>query len=258
MRFLRIANYMQIKAGILLLFTLFVGEGKSQADSSDFNLPVPTNLDSLQQQILWATQYYIHSFTSGGKIPLLNKNGDSTGFFADTCDFCTAALEGTAFIKDSSGNISVLNYDGVQQNELVDCRKCKKYKNTKLNTVSWGKVVWRKTSGYGDGVLNYRLIPFRTIAVDKTNIAYGTVLFIPKARGIEIELPNGIKIKHDGYFFAGDTGGAIKQNHIDVFTGVYEGNPFKDIVYSNPKNTFEAYIVTDSTVINTLTKIHVK
>lgn len=249
---------MQLNTILFILLALFCAKGKSQSDSSDFSFPDQTNFDSLNNYSLWATQYYIHSFTSGGKIPLLYKNGDSTGLLADTCDFCTAALEGTAFVKDSSGNITVLNYDGVQQNQLVDCRKCKKYKNTKLSTASWGKVVWRKTIGFGDGVLNYRLIPFRTIAVDKTNIPYGTVLFIPKARGVEIELPNGAKVKHDGYFFAGDTGGAIKQNHIDVFTGIYEENPFKEIIYSNSKYTFEAYIVTDSTVIDKLTKLHVK
>lgn len=227
-------------------------------DSMSFNFSAPGNLDSLIKHTLWATQYYIHSFTSSGKIPLLNKNLDSTGFFADTCDFCKASLEGTAFIKDSLGNISVLNYDGIQKNSQVDCRKCKTFANTKLATDSWGKVVWRKTEGYGDGVLNYRLVPFRTIAVDNTKIAYGTIIYIPNARGIEIELPNGKKVLHDGYFFAGDTGGAIKKNHIDVFTGVYKGNPFTEIIYSNPKNTFDAYVITDSIIMENLTKIQEK
>ena len=242
----------------LILFFYFSFFGFTQQDSTNFILPEPKNLDSLTKHSLWATQYYIHQFTSSGKIPLLGKHLDTLGLFADTCDFCTASLEGTAFIRDSSGNITVLNYDGVQTKSQVDCRKCKKFAKTKLATDSWGKVVWRVSEGFGDGVLNYRLIPFRTIAVDKTKIAYGTIIYIPKARGIEIELPNGKKAIHDGYFFAGDTGGAIKKNHIDIFTGIFEGNPFNEIIYSNPNFTFDSYVVTDTTVINYLTKIHVK
>lgn len=249
---------MALRIKLFILFVLFAFKGLSQLDSVNFTLPEATNVDSLAKHSLWATQYYIHSFTSGGTIPMLDKNLDSTGFFADTCNFCTASLEGTAFVKDSLGNITVLNYDGVQQNSLIDCKKCKKYATIKLNTDSWGKVVWRKTEGYGDGVLNYRLIPFRTIAVDKTKIAYGTIIYIPKARGVEFELPNGKKAIHDGYFFAGDTGGAIKKNHIDVFTGVFEGNPFNEIIYSNPKYTFEGFVVKDTTVIHYLTRMHIK
>lgn len=245
-----------LKLKLLFVFVLIGLKGFTQ-DSLAFSLPQP-NTDSLTKHSLWATQYYIHSFTSGGKIPLLNKNLDSTGFFADTCDFCTASLEGTAFVQDSLGNVTVFNYDGVAATSQVDCRKCKRFANTKLATDAWGKVVWRKTEGYGDGVLNYRLVPFRTVAVDKTKIAYGTILFIPKARGMEIELPDGKKVIHDGYFFAGDTGGAIKKNHIDVFTGVFEGNPFKEIIYSTPKYTFDAYVVSDTIVIDHLTKMHVK
>jgi 3D (Asp-Asp-Asp) domain-containing protein len=247
-----------MKLRLVCVFLFFTIKGISQPDSLGFCLPQPANTDSLTKISLWATQYYIHSFTSGGKIPLLNKSGDSTGFFADTCDFCTASLEGTAFVKDSLGNTTVFNYDGVRATSQVDCRRCKKFSNTKLATDSWGKVVWRKTEGYGDGVLNYRLVPFRTIAVDKTKIAYGTVLFIPKARGVDIELPDGTKVRHDGYFFAGDTGGAIKQDHIDVFTGVFEGNPFSEIIFSNPKYKVDAYIVNDSIVIGYFTRIHVK
>src|SRR6478735_9311641 len=101
------------KVKLLLLLSFICLRGIAQFDSAHFNLPEPVKTDSLSQHSLWATQYYIHSFTSGGKIPLLTKQGDSTGLFADTCDFCTASLEGTAFIKDSLGNITVLNYDGV-------------------------------------------------------------------------------------------------------------------------------------------------
>lgn len=240
----------------LIIFIAFYFVGHPQQDSLSFTFPEPLNLDSLKSKKIWGTQYYIHQFNSGGSIPMLDKNRNQTGFFADTCDFCTASLEGTAYVIDSSGAITVLNYDGVSDTSVVDCRKCNKYKNSKLKVESWGKVLWRKTDGFGDGVLNYRLIPFRTIAVDPVYIPYGSVLYIPLARGIEIQLPDGKKVKHDGYFFAGDTGGAIKKNHLDFFTGIYEGNPFTKIIYSNPAYEIKSYLVTDTVIVQNLTKEH--
>jgi 3D (Asp-Asp-Asp) domain-containing protein len=123
---------------------------------------------------------------------------------------------------------------------------------------SWGKTQWMLTSGYGNGVKNYQLVPYRTIAVDPLNIAYGTVLYVPKAAGDTITLEDGSHIVHDGYFFAGDTGGAIKGAHIDTFTGTSEENPFPGMVLSNAKRTFEAYIVTDEQIILSLRTAHEK
>jgi hypothetical protein len=83
------------------------------------------------------------------------------------------------------------------------------------------------------------------------------VMYIPAARGIEIELPSGKRVQHDGYFFAGDIGGAIKGNHIDVFTGVYRKNPFSGFVQSKSSATFEAYRVENSVAItDILQQIH--
>jgi hypothetical protein len=73
-----------------------------------------------------------------------------------------------------------------------------------------------------------------------------------------VSLLNGELMTHDGYFFAGDTGGAIKKNHIDIFTGIYTGNPFPEVIKSNESLTFEALIVTDMTIINALTEMHMK
>ncbi len=56
---------------------------------------------------------------------------------------------------------------------------------------------------------DYILAPFRTLATDQKVYPHGTVFFIPEARGAEIVLSNGRKIIHDGYFFAGDKGGAM-------------------------------------------------
>jgi len=239
---------------ISCIFWNFVLQAQHQ---SDFSLDAPVQLPQ-KKLTIWATQYYVHEFTSNGTIPFVDKNNLPLGLYGDTCDFCMAALEGTASITDSSGNVFVVNYANTGDSAFVDCRKCLKYAKSKLTVESWGKTRWSISSGFGDGVKNYRLVPFRTIAVDPKTIPYGIVIYIPAARGEIIELPNGEKITHDGYFFAGDTGGAIKQNHIDVFTGVYTGNPFKTLVTSNANKTVEAYLVEDQVVIDSLKSSHMK
>lgn len=241
---------------LLLVFSLSANVLFSQG-SADFTLPEPAAMPA-EKLSLWATQYYIHRFRSSGTIPFIDKSGKPLGLFADTCDFCTAALEGTAYLTNDAGEIVVLNFARAGDSAYVDCRKCAKYTNSNLKVESWGKAQWAISSGFGDGVKNYRLVPFRTVAVDPKKIPYGTVLYIPKARGKTITLPDGRKVLHDGYFFAGDTGGAIRQNHIDVFTGTYEGNPFKDVIFSNASKTFEAFVVTDPEIVGQLKKEHVK
>ena len=230
----------------------------SQNSSTNFNFPEPENNTLLTPLTLWSTQYYIHEFKSGGTIPIRYSNGELSGLFADTCDFCTASLEGTAYVTDSLGDVTVINFAKSADSSFVDCRACKKYASSKLKVESWGKTLWTRSEGFGDGVKNYRLIPFRTIAVDKDVIPYGTVIYIPKVKGKPIELPNGEQVTHDGYFFAGDTGGAIKKNHIDIFTGIYTRNPFPEVIKSNENLTVDGVIVTDVSIIKALTEMHTK
>ena len=251
-------NYEKMKT-LLLLITgfVFLIPGTFAQTQSDFSFAAPVSLPQ-KKLVIWATQYYVHEFASNGTIPFVDKNNQPLGLYGDTCDFCMAALEGTASITDSSGNIFVVNYANTGDSNFVDCRKCLKYANSKLSVESWGKTRWAISSGFGDGVKNYRLVPFRTIAVDPKTIPYGSVIYVPAAKGVTIKLPNGEKVTHDGYFFAGDTGGAIKQNHIDVFTGVYTGNPFKTLVTSSANKTVETYLVEDQVVIDGLNKVHFK
>lgn len=248
-----------MKPILLLLSFCFAGlTASAQTSQSDFSFKAPDSLGKLTKLKLWSTQYFIHQFQSGGKIPIVYQNGTASGLSADTCDFCEAALEGTAYVTDSLGKVTVINFAQTGDSSFVNCRKCKKYAASKLKVESWGKTLWSVSIGFGDGVKNYRLLPYRTIAVDKTKIPYGTVIYIPKAKGKTITLPNGTKVTHDGYFFACDTGGAIKTNHIDLFTGIFTGNPFPEVIRSSEKKTFEAYIVTDQTIIDTLTAAQTK
>lgn len=249
---------MNLKAKVVLVLMAMSPYGFAQTSQEDFNFQEVENNTLLTPLSLWSTQYYIHEFQSGGAIPIVYADGSSSGLYADTCDFCEASLEGTAYVEDSLGNITVINFAKSGDSSFVNCRACEKYASSKLKVESWGKTLWTKSEGFGDGVKNYRLIPFRTIAVDKEVIPYGTVLYIPKVKGEVVSLPNGKQVIHDGYFFAGDTGGAIKKNHIDIFTGVYAGNPFPEVIRSNESKTFEAVIVSDAGIINALTELHTK
>ena len=56
----------------------------------------------------------------------------------------------------------------------------------------------------------------RTVAVDPKIFPRRSVLFIKETVGLK--MPDGTS--HDGYWYASDTGGAIKGQRIDLFTGV--------------------------------------
>jgi 3D (Asp-Asp-Asp) domain-containing protein len=72
-----------------------------------------------------------------------------------------------------------------------------------------------RNAPFGLGDHGYKLIPFRTLAVDPQVIPLGTVLYVPELVGVH--LPSGEV--HDGYVFAHDTGAGINGNRIDVFVG---------------------------------------
>jgi 3D (Asp-Asp-Asp) domain-containing protein len=70
----------------------------------------------------------------------------------------------------------------------------------------------------GVGVLDAlgcRVVAMRTVAVDRRLVPSRTRLFIPATVGLA--MPDGSR--HDGYWYASDTGGAIRGNRIDLFTG---------------------------------------
>lgn len=63
--------------------------------------------------------------------------------------------------------------------------------------------------------LGCKVVAMRTVAVDKALIPRRSVLFIKETVGLK--LPDGSV--HDGYWYASDTGGAIKGSRIDLYTG---------------------------------------
>lgn len=61
-----------------------------------------------------------------------------------------------------------------------------------------------------------QVVPMRTVAVDRNLVGRRAILFIRETVGMI--MPNGQL--HDGYWFASDTGGAIRGARIDLYTGM--------------------------------------
>jgi len=74
---------------------------------------------------------------------------------------------------------------------------------------------------WGIGVQNRALEPYRSVAVDRTVIPYGTHLWIAELDGVPVpgEAPWGDFV-HDGCVIAADTGGGIVGQHVDWFVGL--------------------------------------
>ncbi|UBF25080.1 hypothetical protein K9N68_26120 [Kovacikia minuta CCNUW1] len=219
-----------------------------QIDAPNPNSAKPINL--------WATYYYVHRAQAipNGQ-PLLDLDGNRLGPTLSSRDWCYAALQGTVLVEDGRSRPLTYNFAGRGPQPQADC-------SPYFSSLSWGTldkvnrvrfVVATAPYGHGTGGLN--LVPYRTIAVDRSQIAIGSVLFIPAARGMRIILPTGEQAIHDGYFFAGDVGSAIHGNHIDVFVGIAERNPFPFIA-SRSSGTFQAYLVQDPEITQVLWGLH--
>src|SRR4051812_5760750 len=152
---------------ILIVFLLVNGKAFSQTLQADFNYQQPENLAGLKKLMLWSTQYFVHQFKSGGSIPIVYRNGKPSGLFADACDFCEASLQGTAYITDPDGNVKVVKFAKTGRRTFVDCRKCDKYSDSNAAVEAWGKTLWIKSTGFSGSLRRYKLIPFRSIAVDR-------------------------------------------------------------------------------------------
>jgi 3D (Asp-Asp-Asp) domain-containing protein len=63
--------------------------------------------------------------------------------------------------------------------------------------------------------LGCKVVAMRTVAIDSRLIPKRSILFIKETVGLK--LPDGSV--HDGYWYASDTGGAIKGQRIDLYTG---------------------------------------
>ncbi|NOT81086.1 MAG: hypothetical protein HOP07_19045 [Bacteriovoracaceae bacterium] len=221
-------------------------------DQDLFEFPEPAKSDLGLGLKLWATYYYLPEIDEdSGNIPLRDMKGQELGPRLTLKHWCDTAMEGSVKINYKSGDQKTFNYQGVTTDYFVDC------KSIFPRHTGIGKTKFREANGvYGDGLDDYILSPYRTLATDGTYIKPGTALYIPKARGAKIKLKSGRVITHDGYFFAADKGGAIKGAHVDVYIGVSKSASFFSWVGSNESKTFEALIVKDPKIIQELLTLH--
>lgn len=203
----------------------------------DFTLPAIE--DGPPTRELWATYYYLPVVPQDpAGHALLDMSGRELGPHVSARDWCDGALEGSIAVVDDDGVLRVYNYAGVGASRQVDCRRFFR------RLPALGRTRFRIAKGpFGDGVADWTLVPMRTIAVDPDVIPYGSVVYIPAARGTPIRLPDGREVVHDGYFYAADTGGAIRGNHIDVYLGPTDDNPF-DFIGNRATATFPVYVIT--------------
>jgi 3D (Asp-Asp-Asp) domain-containing protein len=223
-----------------------------------FALPSPTETGAPRS--LWATYYHVYPATeTADGAPLLDMSGKQlTGNLAPR-DWCLGAVEGTINVTNAAGTVTY-NYAGRADTAQLDCAKIL---GLDPNKTRWanalGKSRYRLANGpYGDGIQDYRLVPFRSIAVDPTLLPFGSVIFVPAAKGTPLVLPSGEAIIHDGYFFAADKGGAIKGTHIDVFCGLQSTNCFPQFVSNTKDKPFEAFVVDGAKIIERLRQAHLE
>lgn len=227
------------------------------AAQDNFALPQP-DIATARHVRLWATHYNVHPASAAtAGLPLLDLAGATIGPMLSPRDWCLAALEGTVAVTSAAGT-TTYNYAGKAAEAQVDCVQVLALDATgKPWAGALGRSRFKRSRGpFGEGTGDFDLVPYRTIAVDPGTLPFGTVVYVSEARGTAVTLPDGTQVAHDGYFFAADTGGAIKQTHIDVFCGVATSNCFPGFVHSDATKTFDAWVVDDAEITGFLSGLH--
>jgi 3D (Asp-Asp-Asp) domain-containing protein len=172
-----------------------VGDGGGARDlAMRPDLGLGTSKGSVQLTYYWVTQQ--SDFTGANDTPLCDV---STNILATVpLAFANALkLEGTGKLTDGR----LLNVGG-------SCA-CPSGMTTCYIVLDQTKYPW------GVGVQSRPLVPFRSIAVDRSFIPYGTKVYIPEFDGVA--MPSSYGFVHDGCVQADDTGGGIVGAHIDFF-----------------------------------------
>jgi 3D (Asp-Asp-Asp) domain-containing protein len=247
---------------LFLIFLLLVTHATA-LHADDFMLPAAKQNQLDRPLSVWATYYKVYSASHSsrpGAIPLVGKKDKNLGAALDLIDWCEAAVQGTVQVRLEQAKTLTFNYDGLRRGEeFAECPKTRYSKLANNVRLALGRSLFRlvpSDAPFGTGVQRYRLVPYRTIAVDKDMIPFGSVLYIETLRGTTMTLPDGRRIAHDGYVFAGDAGGAIKGNHIDFFIGTSADNPAPKVVQSDANRTINVHFVTDVHIITYLRKLH--
>jgi len=208
--------------------------------------PADEALAAKKKMKLWATYYHMPtvrpSWTSVAAKPLIDRNGNAVSPPLSTQDWCDAAMQGSVWVHDGKNKPTAYMFVDSRGPEQVVCDR---YFGDLSDGIKNATRRARFVQFHHPQACDVRVIPlmaFRTIAVDRQRIRMGTVLYVPKLRG-KTFWNDGELFTHDGYLIASDTGGAIEGNHIDMFVEDASVDPLPEIVRSNSRGTFEAYVV---------------
>lgn len=206
---------------------------------------------------IWATTYRIYTAReSAGGLPLLDPEGKPISPPIAPNDFCRGAVQGGIRVLARSGEGTLYTFSSAAGEAQVDCSEHIRRKAAWVDAV--GRSRFKRTrTPFGVGSGNEALVPLRSIAVDKDVVPLGSVLYIPAARGVKVRGIDGKTLVHDGYFYAADTGGAVRGHQVDVFLGFARGNPFPSFIrHSARHGRFDAFFVDDPAIVRRLKALH--
>lgn len=237
---------------------LFMASLPSMAMADGFDLPAPAPDAIGRAEQLWSTRYYVSTaeVVSDG-IEMRAHDGSKLGYRVSAERFCFGALQGTVRVTSGAQSV-VLNANGLTIYSGANCQYRSLAPAVNVGLSKQAFVAVPDGAPHGLGTAGYRLVPYRTIAVDRAHV--GRAYFIPALRGLTIHTgvenrPDGKSFVHDGYVFAADVGGAIHSPHVDFFTGFSHLSP-PPFVTSRASGTFAAYRVIDPTIIAKLREMH--
>lgn len=211
-----------------------------------FALEAPQEKSLGKRMKLWATHYHTPQIrpaaeTISAAVPLIDRKGEAISPPLSPRDWCNAALQGSVSVR-AGGKSTAYVYVDANGPEQANCDEWLGSLSDGVKNATRRARFMKVKHALGCGVRNHPLVPFRTIAVDPDFIPLDSVVFVPELRGRTFK-QDGETFTHDGYLYAGDRGGAIKGNHIDVFLEGDASGPLESLFASTDTRTFSAHVV---------------
>ena len=167
-----------MKLSQILLVSVFLLSSCKLISTKPTTTTTTTGTSSRENIQLWATYYYVPTLNhSDSGVPLLDVNEKELPLKLAECDWCTAAVQGSVYIKKDE-KVYLAHYAGRSEVRQYDCRECSRYKNYP-GFDKTGKVRWAVDNEKVTGSTGLKLVAMKSIAVDPTIIPYKSVVFIP-------------------------------------------------------------------------------
>lgn len=157
---------------------------------------------------LWNTYYYLSNEDdhSGPKNTALNDSNCNPIVNVSSSFSDAVCIEGSGKLSDGR----VINY----------AKTCSCGRPCPTGGIICYSVVDKNQFPWGKGARSNPLEPLRSLAVDRSRISLGTVIYLEEFDGYQVPVDGTLGgFVHDGCFRADDVGGAIQGSHIDIFSG---------------------------------------